>query len=114
MSILLSKAIPQLGNRANPKPGFSQASRSSHCLSFLSSKHEYSSLRFMFVFNHRGNFNSTETQTCWEQDRDMTSGQGGEKEGQTGTELGASLAQEEVSWSCSSEILRDQEPEPVN
>lgn len=49
----------------------------------------------MFVFSHRGNFNSTETQTCWEQDRDMTSGQGGEKEGQTGTELGASLAQEE-------------------
>lgn len=47
----------------------------------------------MFVFSHRGNFNSTETQTCWEQDRDMTSGQG-EKEGQTGTELGVSLAQE--------------------
>ena len=45
------------------------------------------------MFSHRGNFNSTETQTCWEQDRDMTSGQG-EKEGQTGTELGVSLAQE--------------------
>lgn len=76
MSTLLSKAIPQLGNRANPKPGFSQASRSHTASVFSAQNMSILACGSCLCSITVGNFNSTETQTCWEQDRDMTSGQG--------------------------------------
>lgn len=105
MSTLLSKAIPQLGNRANPKPGFSQASRS-HTASVFSAQNMSilacgSCLCSITVgtltpLKRRPVGNKTETWLAGREER---------RRAKRGQSWERAWPKKRVSWSCSSEIL---------